>query len=509
MKPSILLTVALGCCVSFARADTIVPGGPVSGLWTLSGSPFLIEGDIVVEIGSELFIEPGCHVNFTGHYELRVHGRLVAAGTAGDPILFYPSNPTVGWHGIRLVNTTTNGQDASTLTHCELRYGRAVGSAAEEKDGGAIHCTASADLIVSGCTFQFNYADDEGGALYLASESDIRVEDSSFLDNEAFFSGGAIHCDHSSPLILRSLLDANTSTVFAGGIAGWYDANFRLENVQVRNNQAGAVSGFYAVASAPVIAGCLFAGNTSTLGSGGGGGLTSGSLVRVINTTLADNVAAQGGGGIWVYMSSAEIVNSIVWANQPDALSVDAGSTLSVTYSDIAGGWPGTGNLDLNPEFVGTPPHPYALPALSPCVDTADPDTTGLGLPALDLAGHPRIGNGRVDMGAYEYTDAGSVSRPTLAAAPALVARCAPNPFGPQTTIEYDLTVAVPVTLRIFDLEGRPVRLMLDRVRQEPRPHRVTWDGRDESGELLPSGSYWYVLAAGDQRAMGRVTLLR
>ncbi len=509
MKPTILCTLALICCPLLATADTIVPGGPVSGLWTSSGSPYLIQGDIEVQLGDELLIEPGCRVEFAGHYELRVHGRLVASGSEAEPIAFDASDPVVGWQGIRFVNTTTNGQDASTLDYCQLIHGRAVGPNTEDKDGGAVSCIASADLLISRCMFQSNYADDEGGALYLGSGSNIQVEQVAFVQNEAYFSGGAIHCDNSSPTIIQSLLDANVSTVFAGGIAGWNGADFRLENVQVLNNQAGAVSGFYCVASDPVIVGCLFAGNTCTLGNGGGGGLTSGSQARVINTTLADNVAAQGGAGIWVYVSTAEIVNSIVWGNQPDALSVDAGSTVEVTYSDISGGWTGTGNLNLDPEFVGTAPHPYALDPLSPCVDTADPDTTGLGLPALDLAGNPRISNDRVDMGAYEYGEAGYVFGPGGSAAMELAARCAPNPFGSRTFISYDLPAAGPVTLRICDLEGRTVRLLLDRVQQQSRPQQAAWDGRDDAGRTLPSGTYWYVLTAAGQRSARTVTLMK
>ena len=220
------------------------------------------------------------------------------------------------------------------------------------------------------CVFLGNYADDEGGAICLVAGSDIHVADSRFYDNEAYFSGGAIYCGNSSPVIINSTLEANSSTIFAGGISGWYDANFHLENVVIRDCVAGTVTGFYCVDSQPVFIGCLITGNLSTLGAGGGGGLTSGSHGRFINTTFADNTAEQTGGAFWVNVSTAEVIGSILWDNIPDAISLVGGSTVDVAYSDIAGGWAGPGNLNLNPEFSGAEPYPYSLGDLSPCIDT-------------------------------------------------------------------------------------------------------------------------------------------
>ncbi len=504
---TILLLVPL-FCVPVSMASTSIPAGPVSGLWTQAGSPYQIEGEIFISVDDALFIEPGCQIVFMGHYKLRVLGRLVATGTEVDNVSFDAADPTTGWHGIRFFDTTTNGQDPSVLTYCVLRNGRAVGASGADQDGGAIYCYRSANVLFRHCTFVDNYAADEGGALFLDLQSDIRVEETRFLNNEAYFSGGAIHCHSSAPVIVNSVLDSNASTIFAGGIAAWYDAHFRLENVKVINCTAGTVCGFYSVASNPVMVGCLFAGNTSTLGSGGGGGLTSGSNVRLINTTIANNTSYQGGGGVWVYVSSATITNSIVWMNQPDEIAPAGGSTVTVSYSDVFGGWPGVGNLNLNPDFVGIGPDPYAPGETSPCVDSANPDTTGLGLPELDLAGHPRVVNGRVDMGAYEYIDAGGVAAPGTPVA-AMAARCMPNPFGPATTITYDLPAAAPVTLHICDVEGRHVRVLLDRARQEAGQQRVTWDGRNDASERMPAGRYLYVLTVGAQRLVRAVALLK
>jgi len=71
-----------------------------------------------------------------------------------------------------------------------------------------------------------------------------------------------------------------------------------------------------------------------------------------------------------------------------------------------------------------------------------------------------------------------------------------PNPFASEATIRFTLPRECNVDLRIFDASGRQVRVL----RQGPETegvHALTWDGRDDAGNRLPAGIYWYKLAAG------------
>ena len=72
-----LLFLSLGTVFS----QTPVPGGNVSGTWTLAGSPYQINGDITIPNSQSLIIEPGVLVEFKGYYKLDVQGRLLAIGT--------------------------------------------------------------------------------------------------------------------------------------------------------------------------------------------------------------------------------------------------------------------------------------------------------------------------------------------------------------------------------------------------------------------------------------------
>ena len=87
---------------------------------------------------------------------------------------------------------------------------------------------------------------------------------------------------------------------------------------------------------------------------------------------------------------------------------VQDSGTAALTYSNVRGGWPGTGNVDADPLFAGGGSRPYSLRAGSPCVDSGDPAFASVPC-AKDLIGACRVwdGNGdavaRVDMGAYEF----------------------------------------------------------------------------------------------------------
>lgn len=68
-----------------------------------------------------------------------------------------------------------------------------------------------------------------------------------------------------------------------------------------------------------------------------------------------------------------------------------------------------------------------------------------------------------------------------------------PNPFNPETTIEYSLGLAGPVRIRVFDTAGHLVRTLVDGV-EAKGAHRVMFDGRDDRGQQLASGVYLYRL---------------
>ena len=83
-----------------------------------------------------------------------------------------------------------------------------------------------------------------------------------------------------------------------------------------------------------------------------------------------------------------------------------------------------------------------------------------------------------------------------------------PNPFGPRTTIRYDLAAASDVSLYVADPTGRLVRRLV-RGPQEAGSHTLDWDGRDDAGREVAAGIYLYVLHAGTKHEMGKLVRVR
>ena len=83
-----------------------------------------------------------------------------------------------------------------------------------------------------------------------------------------------------------------------------------------------------------------------------------------------------------------------------------------------------------------------------------------------------------------------------------------PNPFNPSTWIRYQLPRTQNVQLIIFNLAGHPVRHLVN-GQQSAGTHRVQWDGRNDTGALLPTGIYFYQLRAGEQIQTRRMLFLK
>jgi hypothetical protein len=73
-----------------------------------------------------------------------------------------------------------------------------------------------------------------------------------------------------------------------------------------------------------------------------------------------------------------------------------------------------------------------------------------------------------------------------------------PNPFNPHTTIAFELPRQLDVSLRIFDLSGRLVRSLIGGETRGQGRHEVVWNGRDDAGRQVASGTYFYRLVAGE-----------
>jgi hypothetical protein len=70
-----------------------------------------------------------------------------------------------------------------------------------------------------------------------------------------------------------------------------------------------------------------------------------------------------------------------------------------------------------------------------------------------------------------------------------------PNPFNPETMIEFDLPNTCMVTVEIFNTVGQRIRLVSSQVQTAGHVIAI-WDGRNEQGEVMGSGVYFYRVTA-------------
>ncbi|MCB5270353.1 MAG: T9SS type A sorting domain-containing protein [Candidatus Cloacimonetes bacterium] len=83
-----------------------------------------------------------------------------------------------------------------------------------------------------------------------------------------------------------------------------------------------------------------------------------------------------------------------------------------------------------------------------------------------------------------------------------------PNPFREQTTIHYQLKDSQPVKIEIYNLKGQLVRVLVD----ESKPagsNSAFWDGKNQAGDRMASGYYYYKMQTGKYSSTGKMILLK
>ncbi len=415
MRIPVVCLLLLFCISGFphdSRATDVA--GDVWGEWTIDGNPYDLIGDARVPPESTLIIYPGVEVVGQGHYKLTVESGavLLAIGTEEAMILFTAVDPIEGWRGIRLEGAS----DETRFDHCILEHAKGTGDFPEVR-GGALMVKNCSPLI-SNSIFRYSSSKNAnrngtGGGISTES-SDARIIDNVVIDNEADSGGGICVMEYGTPIIQGNIISDNTAFNGGGGMyLGARSTPLITNNLILRNHSSGWGGGgincwnsFIFYGTYPTITNNIIVDNSA---SPAGGGL----YCRYDRAILTNNVivsnSASRGGGIHVLNqgTSAPIVkNCIVWDNTAATgpqidLEESTGSVVYVIYSDVEGGWSGTGNIDTDPRFISFHGFDYLLHPRSMCVDSGDPAIED-GLYDWHPKWPDRYVNGpRSDMGAY------------------------------------------------------------------------------------------------------------
>ena len=322
-----------------------------------------------------------------------------------------------------------NGTEA-TIANCVIANNHADGVG-----GGVSNCSGR----IVGCTITGNTAGgdglDGGGGIYVF-DCNVSIEDCDINNNTAADNGGGLcFLGYPGATITRCTIsdnDAIGSGADGGGIFTLGMPQILIEDCRIIRNSASAGGGgvYLSGHTGPYSRGvqvrqCLITENTAGE-EGGGISCKAGVEPRISNCTIADNQVTgaagvgYGGGLNCSNASNVEVINSIIWGNFAEQgfqvavrLEMPGPSTLALSHSDVEGGpggayvgldctldW-GIGAIDSDPQMVDPNGGDWHLGASSPCIDAGDNTAVPPSVPDLD--GNPRIVNGTVDMGAYEF----------------------------------------------------------------------------------------------------------
>lgn len=86
--------------------------------------------------------------------------------------------------------------------------------------------------------------------------------------------------------------------------------------------------------------------------------------------------------------------------------------------------------------------------------------------------------------------------------------RTYPNPFNPETNIEYNLKSSAQVSITIYNVQGKHIRSLANNYRQTGT-YTIRWDGLNESGTQVPSGVYFIRISAGNETLNHRIVMMK
>jgi hypothetical protein len=107
-----------------------------------------------------------------------------------------------------------------------------------------------------------------------------------------------------------------------------------------------------------------------------------------------------------------------------------------------------------------------------------------------------------------KYTEVGTFEQEEDVIRNVYLSQNYPNPFNPQTVISYSLTQNTRVELMIYNILGQRIRTLVDEF-QTAGFKTIHWDGKDNQGEEVASGIYFYRLKAGDYSETKKMVLMK
>jgi len=284
-------------------------------------------------------------------------------------------------------------------------------------EGGAIYlenCTGN----IMNCTIQNNEAGYYGGGI-ISKGGTLELIDNDISYNQAY-AGGGLYLSGTGGHLTGNTINHNTGTGGSGGLQ-IRSASPTLSKNQISHNYAPYVAGIELHNCNSTFTNNLIAENHA--GTAGGGMRFFSSSPTFINNTFYKNHADNFAGCLHfggssnsnpIFRNCIFYDNYVISYDGNNVFMYDDSGQPNFYYCDLEGGTAGFGgyynnytgdyenNIDADPQFTDSGNYPQQLQQDSPCLNTGDASTDTTDVGTTDMAGNPRIQNGRIDMGCYE-----------------------------------------------------------------------------------------------------------
>mgnify|MGYP001348836403 CR=1 FL=1 len=248
--------------------------------------------------------------------------------------------------------------------------------------------------------------------------------------------------------------------------------------------------------------------------------------IKVINSSFINNRSNTGPLGIY-YRAKADFYNTLFYNNFPPSLYFNGreyqGSSLfkncftdnGINDFNVIFDWDLTTEniLSGNPQLLGNGEYPYALSGTSSCINAGTMDIPDYEFPEFDLAGNPRVFNGMVDIGAYEYQSVHSDTPPQVS--PKSSVSIYPNPVrlsharkNLDAKIKVNLEKAGNVSVNIYNIKGQKIKNIMQ-AKSAPGEFNPFWDGKDQQGQTVATGVYFLKMTIDDEEHVHKFTVVK
>ncbi len=344
---------------------------------------------------------------------------------------------------------STNGGGAYIMTtgdvyvnECVVRNNEAI---SERGHGGGIWISNAVSVVFTSNNISGNSSSGGGGGAFVSSSSVILT--SNTINDNSSYNAGGVHVVSSSVTFTSNTIIGNSSSDYGGGVFAYsFSTTFISNTIRENSSRFGGgvrVSARSSSSSATFISNTIN-GNSSDHGGGGvyfyglktiiiqnnqitdnettnsysgkGGGayLEFSTQLDAVNNTIANNISAKDGGGIYIKIPDTtgilNVYNNIIWGNIAQGTGGDihmegyGGETslYNTVLTDMSAQWDHIGGIKTSaPLFFNAAGGDYHLQSNSPCINAGHASAPQQ--PSDDLDGNPR--EGLPDIGAYEsYT---------------------------------------------------------------------------------------------------------